>query len=628
MGDANVIGAAKASAALVRIRSRAQCSVGILLFAVSGIAWSQMAADPPPPILFKSPLLSQAPQSVPDPIQLAQFIKDKSAALRLGKALFWDMQLGSDGFTACASCHFHAGADNRSKNQIGPGLLGAVKDITFSPQLGSAPNRQLTINDFPFHKLSDPNDRESSVVSDTNDVASSQGVHYGLFYGVSGQPTDNILWALDPEGFNIGPTNVRRVEPRNAPTVINAVFNKVLFWDGRAKDIFNGVNPSGALTTSLYKALNPNQITPVSIQLGRSPLASLSVGPPLSPFEMSAYGRSFREIGSKFLRKKAKKLGALRPLAQQVVHSQDSVLRLDSRYPNPGLGVPTYNALIQSAFKSEWWQANQFIQLDTAGKATVLNGKANPSDPNQYDLREWNFPLFFGLALQEYMATLVSGNTPFDRFQSGDASALTQEQIAGLNLFLNGTTDPNPGAGCNFCHAIPEFTKASVRLVDLGKSGDGFFSIGVRPTAEDPGQAETATGKFKVPSLRNVELTAPYMHNGGMATLEQVVEFYNRGRSDFDKSHGGADPGAVLNLSSVQKANLVAFLKALTDERVRFQKAPFDHPQLFVPNGHPTNQLQVTDDGKGNAKDDVLEIPAVGRDGGPDISRKSFLGIH
>src|SRR6185312_3331408 len=90
----------------------------------------------------------------------------------------------------------------------------------------------------------------------------------------------------------------------------------------------------------------------------------------------------------------------------------------DSRYPNRGLGVPTYNALIQSAFKSEWWRANQFIQLDTAGNATLWNGKANPNDPSQYDLREWNFPLFFGLALQEYMATLVSGDTPFDAFKA------------------------------------------------------------------------------------------------------------------------------------------------------------------------------------------------------------------
>jgi hypothetical protein len=82
-----------------------------------------------------------------------------------------------------------------------------------------------------------------------------------------------------------------------------------------------------------------------------------------------------------------------------------------------------------------------------------------------------------------------------------------------------------------------------------------------------------------------------------------------------------------LDLSATQKANLVAFLKALTDERVRFEKAPFDHPQLFVPNGHPTNQLQVTDDCNGNAEDIVLELPAVGRKGGPDISSNSFLEI-
>src|SRR5438046_1349350 len=108
MHDASIVAVAKASVALVRILISARCAcVAIFFFSVSGIAWSQMAADPPPSILFKSPLLSQVPRSVPDAIELAQFIKDKSAALRLGKALFWDMQVGSDGFTACASCHFH-----------------------------------------------------------------------------------------------------------------------------------------------------------------------------------------------------------------------------------------------------------------------------------------------------------------------------------------------------------------------------------------------------------------------------------------------------------------------------------------------------------------------------------------
>ena len=115
------------------------------------------------------------------------------------------------------------------------------------------------------------------------------------------------------------------------------------------------------------------------------------------------------------------------------------------------------------------------------------------------------------------------------------------------------------------------------------------------------------------------------MHNGGMATLEQVIEFYSRGRSDFDLSQGGAGPGAVLNLSTAQKEDLIAFLKALTDERVRLQKAPFDHPQLFVPNGHPLNQAFARTNTKGNAVDELLQIPAVGRNGGPSISPNSFL---
>jgi hypothetical protein len=110
-----------------------------------------------------------------------------------------------------------------------------------------------------------------------------------------------------------------------------------------------------------------------------------------------------------------------------------------------------------------------------------------------------------------------------------------------------------------------------------------------------------------------------------MATLEQVVEFYNRGRSDFDIDQGGTFPGPILNLTSTQKADLVTFLKSLTDQRVRFEKAPFDHPQLFVPNGHPLNQLYVKPDANQNAVDEMLEIPAVGRNGGPDITPHSFL---
>jgi hypothetical protein len=190
--------------------------------------------------------------------------------------------------------------------------------------------------------------------------------------------------------------------------------------------------------------------------------------------------------------------------------------------------------------------------------------------------------------------------------------------------------------------------KASGRIASFGnfRFDTGFFNIGVRPSQEDQGVGNNdrfgnplseaklaqqgkyqqifgeapnvtvssdntvlADALFKTPTLRNVELTAPYFHNGGKLTLRQVVDFYNRG-GDF--------PGGVLaalNLSEDDKQALVEFIKGLTDERVRYERAPFDHPQLFYPDGHPGNQNSVTNDGTGQATDSLDEIPAVGRNG-------------
>jgi len=100
-----------------------------------------------------------------------------------------------------------------------------------------------------------------------------------------------------------------------------------------------------------------------------------------------------------------------------------------------------------------------------------------------------------------------------------------------------------------------------------------------------PGPAAAANGTFKTPALRNVEFTGPYFHDGGQATLEQVLAFYAR-NGDFP-SDGNLGPGiGNIRLSQGDQTEIVAFLKALTDDRVRFQRAPFDHPSLCVPNGH------------------------------------------
>jgi hypothetical protein len=102
-----------------------------------------------------------------------------------------------------------------------------------------------------------------------------------------------------------------------------------------------------------------------------------------------------------------------------------------------------------------------------------------------------------------------------------------------------------------------------------------------------------------------VELTGPYFHNGGAATLQQVVEFYSRGGNFPALNIDNLDPLILeLKFSPAEEAELVAFLKSLTDERVRNMSAPFDHPELFVPNGLDAN---------GN--EEFLVIPEVGAAG-------------
>jgi len=188
--------------------------------------------------------------AVSEPSNLGEFVKDKKAAIVLGKALFWDMQVGSNGLQSCASCHFHAGVDSRDKNQLSPGLLrvtasgDADPDITFNA--GKGPNYVLQPGDYPFHKLADPNDRSSQVLADTNDVAGSQGVTLAKFIDIDpGSAVEKVEVVPDPI-FNVQDINVRQVTERNTPSTINAVYNFRNFWDGRAQNEFNGVNPFGS----------------------------------------------------------------------------------------------------------------------------------------------------------------------------------------------------------------------------------------------------------------------------------------------------------------------------------------------------------------------------------------------
>jgi len=669
-------------ARLLKRKSQIMAIATVITVAILAGHTASAQVPPRPP----NPLASLKDKPVPEPPNLGEFVKDRPAAIALGKALFWDMQVGSNGQQSCASCHFHAGVDTREKNQLSPGLLRvnasseADPDITFNA--GKGPNSVLQPADFPFHKLADPNNRLSQVLRDTNDVAGSQGVSLTKFIDiVPGSPVDRVEVVPDPV-FNVQGINVRQVTERNTPSTINAVFNHRQFWDGRAQNEFNGVNPFGSrdpdafVLKSLRKQSPPQR---VKISLKNSSLASQAVGPPLNSVEASATGRIHPDIGQKFDRIKikklpreaGKKLKQLRPLGQQLVHPQDSVLGSSSNWPQPGLRERSYENMIEDAFHPVWWDSQYIIKIDSTGGTQYIRQPQGPRATDEFSLMDYNFSLFFGLAIQLYESTLISNDSPFDRFMDGNSNALTAQQKQGRDLFEG-------RAGCVFCHGGAETTNASVKNVEnqrlrrmtVGSGAQAvydtaFYNIGVRPTGEDLGvggkdpflnplsesrlaqqglfqsllnatpnitvtanERITADGAFKTPGLRNIELTAPYFHNGGTLTLRDVVDFYNRGGDFRENNIDNLDFGIRnLNLSEEEKTSLVAFMQSLTDDRVRFERAPFDHPQLFITNGHPGDQNAVTNDGSGQATTTVIELPAVGASG-ISTPQPNFLGVY
>ena len=171
-----------------------------------------------------------------------------------------------------------------------------------------------------------------------------------------------------------------------------------------------------------------------------------------------------------------------------------------------------------------------------------------------------------GLALEQFMLTLTSYDSKFDRARNGQATLSTIEQ-QGFELFMT-EYDPRTGrygADCFHCHGGPLF------------SDHQFHNNGLDAKQEsDPGrfkvtQSEADRGKFSTPSLRNVELTAPYMHDGRFATLEAVIEHYSGSvkRSATLDPNIAKHPVQGLDLSAEDKQALVAFLKTLTDEQFK-----------------------------------------------------------
>ncbi len=727
-------------------------------------------------------------------------VVDKTSAIILGKALFWDTALGSDG-QACASCHFHAGADRRIKNQVNPGqkspqptgqTFQALPDGTMS-----GPNNTLHLSDFPLYQYQNPLDPATPVTFSTDDVVGSQGTFGGIFKSASRTSgvNDNCSRGQDPV-FHVNAVGTRRVEPRNSPTVINAVFNYRNFWDGRANNIFNGSSNWGPRDPSagvwIADSATYKTVSKQALNLINSSLASQAVAPPQNDVEMTCDQRSWPDIGRKLLGRK--------PLQYQAVHYQDSVLgalsHSDANHQRPGLKT-TYQKLVEQAFNKKYWAyAGKAGVFGTPEKASAAQLSTNPSlYARPYTQIEANFSMFFGLALQLYESTLISDQSPFDlsprqTTKPGQSDylvptwanisdpALVSQLQRGFTVFF--------GEHCGFCHAGPNLSSAAVAVdaalltppangatqtygpkaypisygpyalggvnsnavAGITQYGNvinrdltisnvagafmdlGFFNTGVADPQGDPGVAgldafnnplsfsvqyvnyltcadkstaakllacgvydapvaavracdfstslsdntsntespnlfttadaiiqdpstpdpttcalpntayiptaaaaqaalnqlkmsQVTQAAFKIPSLRNVELTGPYMHNGSMATLDQVLEFYARTGNFLNADQEQFMPPLSALASTSTGANdrlaVVALLKSFTDDRVRYEQAPFDHPAINIPHGNAGNETAAVKgnplDSKALAKDEYLAIEAVGANG-------------
>lgn len=189
-------------------------------------------------------------------------------------------------------------------------------------------------------------------------------------------------------------------------------------------------------------------------------------------------------------------------------------------------------------------------------------------------------------AIASYERTVVSFSAPFDRFIAGDKTAMSESAQRGWDLF-------NGKARCNNCHgyvaSIPTFTDNKFHNIGVAMHGADFVELSrkaeqspesIAALAHEAGYSELGRflvskqkkdiGAFKTPGLRNVALRAPYMHDGSQATLEDVVEFYDKGGENNPYLDGGIRP---LQLTPQETADIVEFLKALTsDDLGRFAK--------------------------------------------------------
>jgi cytochrome c peroxidase len=191
-------------------------------------------------------------------------------------------------------------------------------------------------------------------------------------------------------------------------------------------------------------------------------------------------------------------------------------------------------------------------------------------DPNEMDLSIAEASKRVGIASQNmsralatYIRSIMSGNAPYDRYVNGDRSALSAEAQAGLQIFR--------GKGnCTACHVGPNFTDEKLHNTGIAWAGQAGPD-GTAGSFLDEGRAAISgkpedRGAFKTPTLREIERSAPYMHDGSLASVGEVVDYYDRGGN----RHALLDPELrPIGLTGPERHALVAFLRSLSGNITR-----------------------------------------------------------
>jgi cytochrome c peroxidase len=226
----------------------------------------------------------------------------------------------------------------------------------------------------------------------------------------------------------------------------------------------------------------------------------------------------------------------------------------------------------------------QRLKSDSFYKKVFVQNFPNDKDPFRFDN--------IIKAIAAYVRTLNSSNSPYDSFAKGDSSAISLSAKEGMRLFFS------PELQCANCHTQPLFTKANLTAnTDSVYINIGLYNINNsnKYPENDKGLAsfskkETDDGKFKIPSLRNAAMTGPYMHDGSMNTLEEIIDMYARGGRNITNGPMAGDGKNNSNkdkrikgfsISAKEKKQLIYFLYSLTDSSIltnpHFQN-PFNQP--------------------------------------------------